>query len=217
MGAFLQIVKKDLRIEFRQKASINGILLYIVTTVFIAYMIFSAIEELTTWLALFWIILIFGATNTSLNLFKHESGRQYLYYYALLPPKLLMLSKLLINSILILVVALINYFLFVVLLGDPIEDHGIFLVVVILGALGIASTFTLISGIASKTNNNSALTALLGFPVLLPLLLTALKASMLSGLGFGWEDCASYLGVLALLNIVIIALSLVLFPYLWRG
>lgn len=217
MSQFLHIVKKDLQIEFRQKASINGILLYIVTTVFISYMIFNVIEELTTWLALFWIILVFGATNTSLNLFKHESGRQYLYYYSLLPPKLLMLSKLLVNSVLILLVALINYLLFVVLLGDPLENHGIFLTTVTLGALGIASTFTLISGIASKTNNNSALTALLGFPVLLPLILTSLKVSMLAGLGFGWEDCTIYLGVLGLLNIVIIALSLVLFPYLWRG
>ena len=217
MSQFMHIIKKDLKIEFRQKASINGILLYIVTTVFISYMVFNVIEELTTWLALFWIILVFGATNTILNLFKHESGRQYLYYYSLLPPKLVILSKLLINAILIILVALINYLLFIVLLGDPIENHNIFIVVVLLGSLGIASTFTLISGIASKTNNNSALTALLGFPVLLPLILTAVKVSMLAGLGFSWEDCLVYLGVLGLLNIVIIALSLVLFPYLWRG
>ncbi len=217
MSQLFEVIKKDLKIEFRQKSSINGMLLYVITTVFIAYMVFQIIEDLSTWIALFWIIMVFAATNASTNLFKYESNRQYLYYYGLIPARLIMLSKLSVNSLIITTVTLINYLFFTILVGNPIENYGLFLLVLLLGALGMASVFTLISGIASKTNNNSALTALLGFPVLLPLILTGTKASMLCGLGFGWEECGLYIGVLALINLIVLALSLVLFPYLWRS
>ena len=69
----------------------------------------------------------------------------------------------------------------------------------------------------SITNNNSTLTAILGFPILLPTILTSIKASLLCGLGFGWDEVGVYLISLSLLIVVIVALASVLFPYLWRS
>ena len=114
-------------------------------------------------------------------------------------------------------IALINWLFFSVLLGNPLEDNLAFMLVIVFGSLGFSGVLTLVSAIASKTNNNSTLTAILAFPIMLPMLLTAIKASMLVGLGFGSEEWGMYLGLMALINVVIIALAYVLFPYLWRS
>ncbi|MEQ8908730.1 MAG: heme exporter protein CcmB [Vicingaceae bacterium] len=211
------MVAKDLKTELRNRTSINGILLYVVSTVFVAYLIFNQIEEMTTWIALFWIVLLFASTNASMQSFKAESGRQFYFYYSLCSPQSIILAKLIFNGSLLLLIALVNWLLFTVLLGNPIENSGIFFLVLLFGSLGFSGVLTLVSGIASKTNNNSTLTAILAFPIMLPMLLTAVKASMLSGLGFGWDECGTYIALMALINVVIIALAYVLFPYLWRS
>ena len=121
------------------------------------------------------------------------------------------------NALLLLCISALSYVLFTLLLGNPIENLNLFLLVLFLGTLGISTVLSLSSAIASKTNNNATLTAILSFPIMLPTLLTAIKASMLCGLGLGWEDCQVYLLTLALLNLVVIVLSYILFPYLWRS
>jgi heme exporter protein B len=208
---------KDIKTELRQRSAINGIFLYVVSTVFVAYLIFNRIEEMTTWIALFWIIMIFASTNASIQSFKAESGRQFFYYYSLCKPQAIIFSKLIFNGILLTLIACVNLLFFSVLLGNPIENMGIFFLVILLGSLGISGVLTLVSAIASKTNHNSTLTAVLGFPILLPMILISIKASVMSGLGFGWDECGNYLLMMGLINLIIIALSYVLFPYLWRS
>ncbi len=211
------LLRKDIQTEFRHKASINGTLLYLISTIFVVYLVFSFIEELHVWIGMFWIVLVFAATNAIGNGFKAEANRQYHYYYYLCNPKSILFSKLVFNSILLTIIGLLSYSLFGLLVGNPIENTTLFLCILILGIWCISSILTLTSAIASRTDNNSTLTAILSFPILLPTLLTAIKASMLSGLGFGWADCQNYMLTLVLLNVVTVALSYVLFPYLWRS
>ncbi|MDA9312535.1 heme exporter protein CcmB [Vicingaceae bacterium] len=210
-------MKKDITVELRQKAALNGILLYVISTVFVAYLIFSRLEELSTWVALLWIVLLFASTNASINSFRKEAGREFFYYYSIAKPQAIILSKILFNAILQFVIAALTLLLFSVLLGNPVENMSLFSVVLFLGSLGISTILTLSSAIASKTKNNATLTAILSFPIMLPTLLTAIKASMLCGLGFSWEDCQVFIVTLGLLNIVIVMLSFILFPYLWRS
>lgn len=213
----IHLLKKEFLTEFRHKISLNSIFLYLTSTVFIIYLIFNQLEELKSWVALYWIILIFAATNASVNSFRLESGRQFYYYYGLVKPIPLILSKMIFNALLIELIALLAYGLIALLIGNPIQNISLFLLVITLGSLAISSILTLVSAIASKTGQNSSLTAILAFPILLPVLLTAIKASLLTGLGFGWDECQSYLLSLVALNVIIAVLSLLLFPYLWRS
>ena len=203
--------------ELRQKAALNGIMLYVISTVFVAYLIFVSLEELSTWVALLWIVVLFASTNASINSFRKEAGREFFYYYSIAQPQAIIISKMLFNAILQFVITALTLLIFSVLLGNPVENMSLFSVVLFFGSLGISTVLTLSSAIASKTNNNASLTAILSFPIMLPTLLTAIKASMLCGLGFSWEDCQVYIVTLGLLNIVIVILSFILFPYLWRS
>jgi heme exporter protein B len=91
-----------------------------------------------------------------------------------------------------------------------------FFIALFLGCTGLATAFTMISAIASKAGNNFALMAILGFPVVLPLLLASIKLSKYAADGLSWSGALTYLGVLGALNVVIFALAYLLFPYLWR-
>jgi heme exporter protein B len=95
-------------------------------------------------------------------------------------------------------------------------DLGQWLTAVFLGGTGFALNLTLISGIAGKTKQNVGMMAILGFPVILPFLVTLLKFSKNALDGLAWSVNLRYLLVLIAVDIIVAFLSYLLFPYLWR-
>ncbi|SFQ56942.1 heme exporter protein B [Hymenobacter arizonensis] len=215
------LLAKDFRLEWRQKSALGGLLLYVGSTVFVCFLSFSlrgGQPPAPAWNALFWVILLFAAINAVAKGFMQESPGQRLYYYTLVRPQAVILAKMLYNALLLVAVALLGLFLYTVFLGNPIQDTPLFLANLLLGAVGFATTLTLVSGIAAKAGGNGAtLMAILGFPVMVPMLLLLIKVSKnaLDGLDRSVSD-QSLLTLLAL-NLLVGALSYVLFPYLWRG
>src|SRR5690606_39434211 len=76
-------------------------------------------------------------------------------------PEAIILSKILYNSILTLVLALLGYVVFGVIMGNPIQDQPLFLLNLVVAALGFSGCLTMVSGIASKAGNNATLMAIL--------------------------------------------------------
>jgi heme exporter protein B len=73
------------------------------------------------------------------------------------------------------------------------------------------------SAIAGKANGNFAIMSILSFPVLMPLILVVIRLSKQAVDGIEWAGVSVDLIVmLAALNVLTLALSLMLFPYLWR-
>ena len=58
--------------------------------------------------------------------------------------------------------------------------------------------------------------AILGFPIVLPLLLAILRASKLALDGVAWSVTGNYLLAILAMDVLAVALSAILFPYLWR-
>lgn len=92
----------------------------------------------------------------------------------------------------------------------------IFLLVVIVGGIGFALVLTLISALAARAGNGVGLMAILGFPIVLPMLLSVMKASKLALDGLGWDITGKYVLWLVLIDLITVALAWLLFPYLWR-
>lgn len=213
------LIKKELLLELKNKTAVSGILLYSVATIYVSYLSFRQITDLPTWNALYWIILLFASFNVAGRSFDKESGGREIYLYSLASPTAVILSKIVFNALLMIVLGLFSLLVYCVLVGTkPLADADIpmFGIGVIVGCMGIASVLSLIAGIAYKTENNMGLMAVLGFPVILPFLLTLIKFSKNALDGIAWSVNGSYLLVLLLLNIVIWILAYILFPYLWR-
>lgn len=215
------LLAKDFRLEWRQRAALGGLLLYVGSTVFVCFLSFSlrgGQPPAPAWNALFWVILLFAAINAVAKGFMQESPGQRLYYYTLVGPQAIILAKMLYNALLLLGVGLLGLFLYTIFLGNPIQDLALFVANLALGAVGFATTLTLVSGIAAKAGGNGAtLMAVLGFPVMIPMLLLLIKVSKnaLDGLDRGVSQ-QSIITLLAL-NVIVAAVSYLLFPFLWRG
>lgn len=199
----------------RNKYSLGGILLYVVSTVFVSYLSFKKIVTPSTWNALFWIILLFASINAIAKSFISETRGKLLYLYTLVSPQAVILSKIIYNSLLLTVLSALCLLVYSLFVGNLIQDYPLFLLTLLLGSFGFSSLLTMVSAIASKTSNNFTLMAILSFPIMIPLLMVLIKLSKNAIDGLERWD-VNYLLVLVFINTIIIALSYLLFRYLWR-
>jgi len=210
------LIYKDLQIDWRSKYPLAGILLYITSLIITSYLSFTGFIEPKTWNALFWLILLFISINAVAKSFSQEEDRT-LYYFYLIRPERIILAKLIYYSLyqwLLIGGALLVYTIF---LGFPVKEMAPFVVNLLVGSFGLSSAFTMVSSIASKTNNNAVMMAILGFPVIIPILILAISNSKTIVLGGSWSDINDNLITLLSVNVIIIALSYILFPFTWKS
>ena len=212
----LFLATKEFKLEWRQKTVLTGILIYVISTIFICYMSFRQIIDIPTWNALFWIIMLFAAVNAVARTFMHESRGLQLYYYSLVDPGTVILSKIIYNTILLVTISFVSFIFYVLFLGHTIQDIPMFLLGLFLGSCGLAATLTLVSAIASRANNNPSMMAILSFPILIPLLMTIMRFSKNAIDGIAWSVNGNYALILIALIAIVTTLSYLLFPYLWR-
>jgi heme exporter protein B len=211
----IHLVQKEFKLEMRSKYAIGGILLYVISTVFISYLSFKKIIVPATWNALFWIILLFAAINGVAKSFIGESKGRQLYLFSLANPQAVILSKIIYNFFLLLVLSVLCLSVYGLFVGSLVQDYVLFFLNLLLGSLGLSSVLTMVSAIASKSNNNFTLMAILSFPLIVPLLMVLIKLSKNAIDGLEKWDL-NFLFILLLLDVIIIALSYILFRYLWR-
>jgi heme exporter protein B len=209
------LILKELKLEMRNKYALGGILLYVVSTVFVSYLSFKKIINPSTWNALFWIILLFASINAIAKSFISETQGRLLYLYTLVSPQAVILSKIIYNSFLLTLLSTLCLMVYTLFVGNLIQDLPLFLVTLLLGSFGFSSLLTMVSAIASKSSNNFTLMAILSLPILIPLLMVLIKLSKNAIDGLEHWDY-NYLMVLLFLNVIIVALSYLLFRYLWR-
>ncbi|MBK0379000.1 heme exporter protein CcmB [Mucilaginibacter segetis] len=223
MGQTIHLLKKEILLEWRSKYAFNGVLLYIVSTVFVCYISFNLNPGFKgsngypiVWNILFWIIMLFASVNAIAKSFLQENKGRLLYYYTIASPQAIILSKTIYNALLmglLSVLALVVYMLF---FTNTVNDLLYYFMIVLLGSLSFSTVFTMISAIASKAGNNGTLMAILSFPVIIPVILLLIKLSKAAMDGLDRSLSYSNIGILAAINVIVVASSLLLFPYLWR-
>lgn len=212
----LQLIRKEFLLEFRQKSTFAGILVYIVSTVFVSALSFKKIIQAPVWNALFWIIFMFIAVNVASKSFLQETKGKGLYNYLYYHPRYFILGKIFYNMLLMAVLSLLTFFFYSWFVGSMVQDLGMFLLSLLFSSTAFSGVLSLMSAIASKANNNMSLMAILSFPVLMPLILVSMRLSKHAIDGLAWSVSYKYLLILIMLNFVVIALATILFSYLWR-
>ena len=212
----IALFKKDLLLEIRQQYTFYGILLYIASTIFVLYLAMGQ-PEASAWNGLFWMNLLFICINAVAKSFLQESRGRMLYYYSIAGALDFIIAKVLYNIVLMLVMSLLSILLFSFFLGSPYANTFNFLGIGVLGGISISLVFTLLAAIAARANQNAALMAILGFPLIIPQLLLLVKISK-SAFGEVFREGALTQMVLLLsgLDLLVVILSLILFPFLWK-
>ena len=201
-------------LEVRQQYSFYGILLYVGATIFVLYMAIDEPES-KVWNGLFWVIQLFICINAVAKSFLQESKGRMLYFYSIASPADFVLAKLLFNSLLMLAMSLISLFLFSLFLGNPMQKIWQFIGLVLLGGWSLSLVFTFLAAIAAKAQQNAAIMAVLGFPIIIPQLLLLMRLSNAAFAPLLIIPVSTVLLLVALDGMVIL-LAVILFPYLWK-
>lgn len=209
------LIKKELLLEWRSKYTLNGVLLYVVSTVFVCFLSFVSADKITL-NALFWIIMLFASINAVSKSFLQESKGRQLYIYTIASPIALIISKTIYNVLLMLLLTVIALGFYMLVFTYVPEDLPMYFLATILGSLSFSTIFTMVSAIASKAGNGGMLMAILSFPIIIPVLVVLIKLTKNAIDGLDRSVSLDEVGILLAINVLVMAVSLLLFPYLWR-
>lgn len=217
------LLKKEILLEWRSKYAFNGVLLYIVSTVFVCYIAFNLSAGFThsqgypvVWNVLFWIIMLFAAVNAMSKSFLQESKSRLLYYYSIASPQAIILSKIIYNILLMSLLSILALLVYMLFFTNTLGDALYYFLVVLLGSISFATVFTMISAIAAKAGNGGTLMAILSFPVIIPVILLLIRTSKVAMDGLERGSTYGNIGILCAINVIVVGASLILFPYLWQ-
>lgn len=211
------LFKKDLLLEWRQMHTLYGILLYIAATVFVIYLSLNDSPDAATWNSLFWVIQLFVCVTSVAKSFLQENRGRMLYFYSITSPVEFIIAKLMYNALLMLLLSGIGLMLFITFLDNPVSDMMLFSGIAFLGGFSLSLVFTVMSALASKAQQNAALMAILGFPVILPTLLMLIRLSRVAFAEvFNQGAVLQLTGLVLLMDALVVALAVILFPFLWK-
>lgn len=208
-------MKKDILLEIRQQYSFYGILLYVSSTIFVLYLAMGRPEDVV-WNGLFWMIQLFVCVNAVAKSFLQESKNRMLYFYSVASSGDFILSRLLFNALLMLVMSFMSLLLFLLLMGNPLKNLLQFICLSTLGGVSLSLVFTFLAAIASKAQQQAALMAILGFPIIIPQLLLLIKIAAISFSSVIQAGLGQMVFLLVGLDAMVIVLSVILFPFLWK-
>ncbi|MFS8081829.1 MAG: heme exporter protein CcmB [Ginsengibacter sp.] len=216
MDKIVTLLKKDLLLEMRQQHTFFGILLYVASTIFVLFLAVGRPDS-AVFNALFWIVQLFVCVNAVAKSFLQESQGRMFYFYSISSPVHFIIAKLIYSAVIMLLMVIVSILLFTILMGNPIGNLLQFIGIACLGGFSLSLVFTLMAAIAAKAQQNAAIMAILGFPLIIPQLLLLMRLSK-SAFGEVFRDGALLQISLLLLglDLLVVVLAIILFPFLWK-
>jgi heme exporter protein B len=214
----MAVLAKDLRSELRSRSALNAILLFAVTAlVVVGFAAGGALKGAVIQAALLWVILFFAAFAGLAHSFQTEMETgTWLALNLSCSPSAIYAGKLVFNLVLLLTIVVLVAPLFALMASLSVVRPVAFAMVVLFGSVGLGAGATFTAAILARAGGQSALYGALGFPLLLPLLLMAVRATSLTlQPGDANEIWRILSGLVAFATMLILGGAL-LFPILWE-
>jgi len=208
------ILWKDIRCELRSKQTWISMGLFALLVLVIFNFAFdlrvdnkAAIAPGALWVAfIFASLLGLGRTITS----EQEKGSMDRLMLCPVDRRAIYLAKLLGNILFISVVEIIALPIFAALFAVPLFT-GELLLIVLLGTIGIATIGTLFSAIAAATQARELLLPILVFPLIVPVVIGAVRAT--GALMVSSANEPPWLGMMLAFDVIFLSISLLTFEY----
>jgi heme exporter protein B len=182
VGHVLNHLRKDLRLEWRSRDAINGMLFFALLVVVVFSLAFDPTAAVSRQIAggILWVALLF-ATVTALNQsWTREQNNQVLEAQRMAPSpaSALFLAKALANLIFVLVVEAILAPIFVIFYNLHVLGNAWLLAIILpLGTWALVVNGTFFAALGLRTRNRELLLPLLLLPISLPALLEMVQAT----------------------------------------
>lgn len=210
------LLVKDFQEEFRSRYALSSLLMFSVTSlVLISFSLGAGVWPANLHGALLWIVFFFAAMSGLGRSFIREEEKNTAALLKLsCSPELIFLGKFFFNLLLSWLVSILVLFLYLVLMNPPLASPGLLAAVVLGGGFGLAGAVTILAAIVARAANQSTLLPILAFPILLPLLMAAIEATRQALEGGGGMGAV---GFLYSYSFILLAVSLLLFEYVWNA
>jgi heme exporter protein B len=205
---------KDLRLEWRSKDAINGMLFFSLLVVVLFSFAFDPTMAVSRQIAggILWVALLFAAVTALNQAWTRELRHQVLdaQRMAPSPPSALFLGKVLANFLFVTLIQIIIGPLFIIFYNLRALGQGWLMALVLpLGSLALVINGTFFAALSLRTRNREMLLPLILFPVTVPALLAMVQAT--SGVLGGEFDPGLWIRLLAAYDAIFLTLSLLLF------
>lgn len=210
------IVWKDLAAELRSHELITAMLVFALLVIFI----FNFALELDAGLrsnltaGVLWVTFTFAGTLGLNRSMAVEKDRGCLDGLLLAPVDraAIYFGKMISNLVFMLLVAVVILPIYSLFYKVNLFQPGLLLVIV-LGSLGYVAVGTLLATMAVQTRTRDILLPILLFPVVLPLVIAAVKASMLLLEGGNWADAMPHINLMLVYDVIFLAVAYMVFDY----
>jgi heme exporter protein B len=213
----LAIVQKDVAVELRTREMLSSMFVFSLLVI----VIFNFAFELrvgdvrTVAPGVLWVTFTFAGMLGLNRSFVLEKDRGCLEGLLLCPVdrSAIYFGKMLGNVLFMAIVEAIILPIFSVLFNISLFFHPVLLLIVVLGTLGFAGVGTLFSAMAVHTRSREVMLPVLLFPIVVPAMIAAVKAtgSILNGQAF--SEIAHWVRLLAVFDVVFLAISFMTFDY----
>jgi heme exporter protein B len=210
------IVRKDLTAEWRSRELFSAMLVFalLVILIFNFALELDARARASVTSGVLWVTFAFAGTLGLNRSMATEKDRGCLDGLLLAPVDrtVIYFGKAIGNLIFMFIVELIVLPIYSVLYNTNLFHPGL-LVVVLMGSIGYVAVGTLLSTLAVQTRTRDILLPILLFPLVVPVLIAAVKASggYLQGLAF--SEIRNWINLLIVYDVIFIAISFMVFDY----
>jgi heme exporter protein B len=214
LGYVFQHLRKDLRLEWRSRDAINGMLFFALLVVVVFSLAFDPTAAMSRQIAggILWVVLLFACVTALNQAWTREQRNKVLEAQRMspAPPSALFLGKAIANLIFVAIVEAVLAPLFIVFYNlHALGEAWQLALVMPLGTWALVCNGTFFAALGLRTRNRELLLPLILFPISIPALLGMMQAT--TAILTGEFDAGLWIRLLVAYNIAFTAVCLLLF------
>ncbi len=216
---WIAVFRKDLQSEVRTRYGITTLALFVVTVV--SLLAYSTAEEplgRPIVAGVIWILMFFTAMSGLGRSFMSEEERGTSLYLRLSAPTSSIYWGKLAGNVLFSILSNLALILLLLILMPLVQVGSLLLLfaIVVLGSFGLASVVTITSAIVAKAGTRNALLPVLSFPLLLPLVMPGIQATLIALAGLTLADAWGDVSFMIAHTGIVTVVSWLVFGVLWE-
>lgn len=213
LNSIWTLLKFNISSEYRKYAQVAGLVLFSWIVCYLIYRVHANLEP-TEFGFIFWIFLMIISVNICLRAESHHGSQEHILLYTMVDPVHVLLAKVLFNFFYLLILGVMFYLFFQLYFSATVPMYLDFFIVIASGAFALSSSMSFVSSISSYAGGQNTLMSVLSLPLLIPVIL--ILKSLTDEIFL--NENIEYVKYLTLFSIsfITIALSLILFPVVWK-
>jgi heme exporter protein B len=212
----LVIAWKDILSETRTKEIIASVLVFAILVIVIFNFAFSGSQQTMISLTpgMLWVTFAFAGVLSLNRAFIQEKEDNCLEGLMVCPVsrETIYLGKMLGGLFFLLIVEAVVLPVFALLFNVNVISLPL-ITITVLTTLGFVAVGTLFSALAVNTKAREMVLPILFFPIVTPIIISAVSASGLVLGGESWSSITSWLGIIAAFDVIFLVVSYLLFPF----